>query len=319
MHVHRETLPQASSPQLYLADGGLETDLIFHEGYDLPLFASFPLLDDPRGCIALRHYYRAFADVAKAADAGFVLEAATWRASRDWAFQLGYTTETLAAVNRRGVSLLVDLREELGAEDGSIVISAAVGPRGDAYHPGELMTPLEAQDYHREQIETLASTDADFVTALTITHAAEAIGIVRAAQATEVPVVISFTVETDGSLPDGSWLAAAIREVDDATDSGPAYYGINCAHPSHFIGALSAEDEWTRRIRMIRANSSRMSHTELDNAIELDEGDPQEFGREQAHIRGRFPHINVLGGCCGTDVRHVQAIAWACREPHSGR
>jgi S-methylmethionine-dependent homocysteine/selenocysteine methylase len=218
----------------------------------------------------------------------------------------------LADANRRAIDLLVEIRTVLGESTGPVVISAAIGPRGDAYNPDHFMTPEEAEDYHSEQIGTLADTKADLVTALTITHSTEAIGIAKAARRTQMPVAISFTVETDGVLPDGSPLSAAILEVDGATDSGPLYYGINCAHPTHINEALVPDADWTKRIQMVRANASRMSHAELDEATELDEGDPGEFGRDSAELRGRFPRINILGGCCGTDVRHVRAIAQAC-------
>jgi homocysteine S-methyltransferase len=306
---YRHDLPQLASSRAFLTDGGMETDLIFHEGFDLPLFASFPLVDDARGREALRRYYRRFALVAKEAKAGFVLEAGTWRASREWATQLGYGTESLADANRRAVEMLTELREELGESEGPLVISSAIGPRGDAYRPDALMTPAESQEYHAEQIETLSNTDTDLVTALTITYAAEAVGIVRAARVVDLPAVISFTIETDGNLPDGSALADAILEVDEITDGGPAYYGVNCAHPTHVERALEARAKGIERIRMVRANASRLSHAELDEAPDLDEGDPEEFGAENVRLREHFPHINVLGGCCGTDVRHVQAIA----------
>jgi len=311
MAKYRTELPQLAG-DIFLTDGGLETDLIFHGGFDLPLFASYPLLENREGTAALRNYYLRYAQVAVKSQVGFILEAATWRASRDWATQLGYSSVLLADANRRAVDLLVDIREKLGEDTSPVVLSAAIGPRGDAYNPDRLMTPEEAQDYHSEQIATLGDTAADLVTALTITHAAEAIGIVRAAQAADLPVVVSFTVETDGALPDGSSLGAAVTEVDLATECGSAYFGINCAHPTHFVEVLDADADWTGRIQMIRANASRMSHAELDDAPELDPGDPEEFGREYAEIRRDFPHINVLGGCCGTDVRHVQAIARAC-------
>jgi len=311
MAKYRSALPQLTGGT-FLTDGGLETDLIFHEGFEMPLFASFPLLESDAGRTALHNYYLRCAQVAAEARVGFILEAATWRASRDWAAQLGYSSASLADVNRRAVDLLVEIRTVLGESTGPVVISAAIGPRGDAYSPDDLMTPEEAEDYHSEQIETLVDTAADLVTALTLTHAAEAIGIVRAAQTAHMPVVISFTVETDGVLPDGSPLSAAILEVDGATDSAPAYYGINCAHPTHFNDVLVPNSDWTERIQMVRANASRMSHTQLDDATDLDDGDPSEFGRDSAELREKFPRINVLGGCCGTDVRHIQAIAQAC-------
>jgi homocysteine S-methyltransferase len=250
--------------------------------------------------------------VANAARVGFILEAPTWRASQDWAVQLGYSSSRLADANRHAIDLLVNIREDLGEESGPLVISAAIGPRGDAYDPDRLMTSQEAQQYHSEQMETLADTATDLVTALTITHAAEAIGIVRAAEIMGLPVVVSFTVETNGALPDGSSLAAAIAEVDLATNARPAYYGINCAHPAHFVGVLDADSDWIRRLRMIRSNASRMSHAELDDASELDDGDPREFGHDHARVLSTFPGINVLGGCCGTDIRHIEALAQAC-------
>jgi S-methylmethionine-dependent homocysteine/selenocysteine methylase len=311
MAKYRNALPQLTGG-MFLTDGGLETDLIFHEGFDMPLFASFPLLESEAGGAALHNYYLRCAQVAARAQIGFVLEAPTWRASRDWAEQLGYSSASLADANRGAVDLLVEIRTMLGESGGPVVISAAIGPRGDAYSSDQIMTPEEAEAYHSEQIATLVDTDADLVTALTLTHAAEAIGIARAAQKAHIPVVICFTVETDGVLPDGSALSAAILEVDAATDSAPVYYGVNCAHLTHFDEVLTPMSDWTERIHMVRANASRMSHAELDDAMELDDGNPEEFGRENSELRERFPRINVLGGCCGTDVRHIEAIARAC-------
>jgi homocysteine S-methyltransferase len=310
--TYRDQLPQLSDSRVFLTDGGLETDLIFNEGFEMPLFASFPLLDTQEGYEALRRYYQRFAQVAQEAHAGFIFEACTWRASREWGCQLGYSPEALADVNRRAIQLLIDLRDEMCISSDPMVISAAIGPQRDAYRPDLLGTPEEAQAYHSEQIETLATTDVDLVNAMTITNGAEAIGIVRAAQEAGLPASVSFTVETDGSLPDGSSLSATIHEVDEATQSAAAYFGINCAHPTHFDSVLATGTDWGDRIQLIRANASRMSHAQLDQAPELDDGDPMEFGGEYARIRERFPHINVLGGCCGTDIRHLNAIARMC-------
>ena len=312
MAKYRGRLPQLASPTVMLSDSGMETDLIFHEGFDLPLFASFTMLDDATGTDALRDYYRRHIRVAQDAHVGFLLEAPTWRASIVWARQLGLDEAAIADVNRGAIDLMVQLRDEAGDMQGAMVISGLIGPRDDAYNPAQLMSADNAESYHAAQIETLAGTEADLVTALTLTHPAEAIGIARAARTSRMPVVISFTVETNGALHDGSALGDAIAAVDDATDSYPAYYGINCAHPSHFAAVLDAGAEWTTRLRMIRANASRCSHAELDEAETLDDGDPEELGREYAEIRERLPQINVLGGCCGTDVRHVRSIARAC-------
>ena len=312
MATFRGNLPQVASPTVMLSDSGMETDLIFHEGFDLPLFASFTMLDRPASTEALRNYYRRHLQVARDAHVGFLFEAATWRASIVWARQLGLDATGIADVNRRAVDLMVQLRGEAGDMEGPMVISGLVGPRDDAYNPAQLMSADEAESYHAAQIQTLAGTQADLATALTLAYAAEAIGIARAARTARMPVVISFTVETNGALPDGSSLGDAIAAADGATDSYPAYYGINCAHPSHFSAALDAGAEWTTRIKMIRANASRCSHAELDEAETLDDGNPEELGREYAEIRERFPQINVLGGCCGTDVRHMRSIAGAC-------
>jgi S-methylmethionine-dependent homocysteine/selenocysteine methylase len=306
-----DDLPQMHGRRL-LTDSGLETVLIFHHGYDLPLFAAFPLIDDVDGSEVLRDYYRQHAMVAKDANVGFVLESPTWRASIGWASQLGYDEASLDRVNRQAIAMMDELRAELGNHGAPIVISGAIGPHGDAYRPEDQTTPEDAQRYHSAQIETLSMTEADLITALTITYPAEAVGIARAAAACEMPVAISFTVETDGRLPDGTKLGDAVIAVDEATSDSPIYFGINCAHPTHFTSTLDPASAWTQRIRMIRANASRMSHAELDDARDLDDGDPHEFGREYADILERFPHVTVLGGCCGTDVRHVRAVASAC-------
>jgi S-methylmethionine-dependent homocysteine/selenocysteine methylase len=309
MARYRDGLPQLELDATLLTDSGMETDLIFNEGFDLPLFAAFVLLDDPIGSQALHDYYLRHIQVAQEANTGFVFEAATWRAGHDWALQLGYDDASVADINRRAVELGVTLRDECGEGTGPFVISAAIGPRGDAYNPAQLMGPDESEAYHSAQIETLAGTPADLVTALTLTYVDEAIGIVRAASTHGIPAVISFTVETDGRLPDGSSLEDAIVALDDATDAGPAYYGINCAHPTHFTGVL--DGAWARRVKMVRANASRLSHAELDEAEELDDGDPEELGREYALLGQNQPQITVLGGCCGTDVRHIRSIASA--------
>jgi S-methylmethionine-dependent homocysteine/selenocysteine methylase len=311
MARYRAGLPQVGGG-VYLTDSGIETVLIFHHGYELPDFAAFVLLDDEVGVETLRNYYRDHAAIARDAGAGFVFESPTWRASPDWGARLGYTDEALAAANRKAIDMLVEVRSELDRDGPPMVVSGCVGPRGDGYQPSELMTADEARSYHSTQIGTFAETEADMVTAITITYPDEAVGIVRAAQDAGMPAAISFTVETDGVLPDGSSLGHAITAVDDATGGGPAYYMVNCAHPTHFDHVLESGGQWRARIRGIRANASRMSHAELDEAEELDDGDPQELGTQYEQLRVSLPDITVLGGCCGTDLRHVQQIATAC-------
>jgi S-methylmethionine-dependent homocysteine/selenocysteine methylase len=313
MSRYRKGLPQLGGG-LFLTDGGIETTLIFHDGLDLPHFAAFHLLKDEAGTAALRRYFVRYAEIARANGTGFILESPTWRASAVWGEKLGYSAGALASANARSIALMQELRSEFECDRTPIVVSGCVGPRGDGYDPGAVMSADEAQDYHARQIGTFAETQADMVTAVTMTNANEAIGVARAAQAAGMPVAIAFTLETDGRLPTGQGLDAAIVEVDEATRSAPAYYMINCAHPTHFDSTLQGKAPWLDRIRGLRANASRRSHAELNEAPDLDAGDPEELGREHGAIVARRPRINVLGGCCGTDHRHIERICAAVRR-----
>jgi S-methylmethionine-dependent homocysteine/selenocysteine methylase len=307
MAKYRDRLPQIDG-RLFLTDGGIETTLIFNEGLDLPCFAAFHLLRDEKGTEALRQYYRGYASIARDHGVGFVLESATWRASADWGARLGYSPDSLADANRKAIALLHELRRELETDHSPMVISGCIGPRGDGYRPDTAMTPEAAQAYHADQARVFAESDVDLVTAITMTNSAEAIGVTRAAQRAGLPVVISFTVETDGRLPTGESLGDAIEAVDRATGEGPTYFMINCAHPTHFAERMAAGQRWVARIRGLRANASKCSHAELDEATVLDDGDPVELGQQYRELCDRFSHINVLGGCCGTDHRHLGQI-----------
>ena len=311
MARYRNRLPQLGHG-LYLTDGGIETTLIFHEGLELPDFAAFHLLKTPEGKAALRKYFRVYAEIAKLFAAGLVLESATWRANADWGTRLGYTPEMLADANRRAIRLLEEIRNEYETERTLVVISGCLGPRGDGYVPDRAMSEQEAEAYHQAQVETLAGSAADMVCAITMNYVEEAVGIARAAQRADMPVAISFTVETDGNLPTGQTLKAALEQVDEATSGYPCYYMINCAHPTHFEHVLTEDGLWLDRIRGLRANASRKSHAELNESPELDVGTPVELGMQYASLKKRLSRLNVLGGCCGTDHRHVEQIAEAC-------
>lgn len=315
-------MAQASLPQqdrLFLTDGGIETDLMFNCGIELPCMSAVMLLRSAEGRRSLEEYFRSYLDLARRSGTGFILESASWRASPDWAPQFGITQDELDLLNRKSIELLTDLRDEFARDGFPIVVSGCIGPRGDGYDPGDLMTPGDAQSYHARQASVLASAGADMLAAITMTNVPEATGIVRAARDLGIPVAISFTVETDGTLPTGEPLCDGIAQVDRETDGYAAYFMINCAHPTHFAPALEQGGDWTRRIGGLRANASKCSHAELDGMDELDTGDPVELGQLYARLRQRLPQINVLGGCCGTDIRHVTAIAAAVgariREP----
>ncbi len=310
MSKYRRDLPQLKGG-IYLTDGGMETTLIFHEGADLPHFASFVLLAAPAGRRQLKDYYLRYLDIAAKAGTGFVLDTATWRTNPDWGARLGYSTEALKAANEDAVELLSGLRADFERPGAPIIISGAIGPRGDGYKAGN-MNAGEAEAYHAAQIETFAGTDADMVTAFTLTSIDEAIGIARAAKQVEMPCAISFTVETDGNLVTGRTLRQAIEAVDAATGAYPHYYMINCAHPSHFDTVITGDGAWLQRIGGLRANASTMSHQQLDESETLDDGDPADLGQRYRQLTRRMPQLRVLGGCCGTDHRHVAAICAAC-------
>jgi S-methylmethionine-dependent homocysteine/selenocysteine methylase len=310
---YRDQLPHLVSDRPFVADGGLETTLIFHRGIELPCFAAFALLKDEAGREELRTYFEPYVAIARELGVGMLLDTATWRANPDWARELGYSLAELEEANRLAVALAADIRDTAEAEGTPIVINGVVGPRGDGYNPTDLMSAETAERYHAPQIQTFATTPADMVTATTMTYTEEAIGIVRAARDVRMPVAVSFTVETDGRLPSGQSLREAVEEVDAETDGTAAYFMINCAHPTHFADVLEEDGGWRTRIRGLRANASAKSHAELDEAEELDEGDPTALGAEHRALRERLPAITVLGGCCGTDHRHVAAVsgAWA--------
>jgi S-methylmethionine-dependent homocysteine/selenocysteine methylase len=302
------TLPQLAPGRPFVTDGGLETTLVFHDGIDLPDFAAFPLLDTETGRAALVRYYTPYFDLAERLGAGMVVDTPTWRANLDWGARLGYDAVGLAAVNRRAVEFVGELAGHRPAVP--TVINGVIGPRGDGYVVGGTMSPSEAAAYHGLQARSFADAGAQMISAITMTYADEAIGVVRAAAAVGLPVVISLTVETDARLPSGQAIGDAITQIDDATHDGPAYYMVNCAHPTHFSEALDATEPWTGRIRGIRANASRLSHAELDAATELDRGDIDELAALYDDLH-RHLDLRVVGGCCGTDAEHVAAIATA--------
>lgn len=309
MPRYRSRLPQLHD-QIFLTDGGMETFLIFEQGIDLPDFAAFHLLGRPGGDDTVRAYFRPYADIARRYGMGLALDTVTWRANADWGARHGLDPAAMADINVRAVSLLEAVRDEFAPLP--VVINGCIGPRGDGYVPATTMTVRHAEAYHQVQIDTLAVTNADMLCAMTLNYVEEAIGIAHAARRAGMPLVISFTVETNGKLPTGQSLGSAIRIVDGATSGYPVYYMVNCAHPTHFAHLLDPAEHWVQRIKGIRANASCRSHAELNESADLDTGDPLALGASYASLRQRLPHLTVLGGCCGTDARHVEAIAAAC-------
>lgn len=304
-----KTLPQLQGG-LFLTDGGIETHMIFEKGIELPYFAAYLLLLDEVGQRALKQYVRSFLEAAQRAQVGLILETPTWRASADWGEKLGHDSQELARINTLAVQTLRRQAESHSLE-GSVVISGCMGPRGDGYQAGVLMTAEEASDYHQGQLDALVGGGADQVSAMTLTYSEEAIGFCRAAQKADIPLVLSFTVETDGRLPSGESLAEAVQRVDQDSHRYPAYYMVNCAYPTHMESALSPGGAWLERLGGIKPNASSKSHEELNDSQQIDHGDPEDLARRCAELRRRLPRLNVFGGCCGTQVRHFEKMAVA--------
>jgi S-methylmethionine-dependent homocysteine/selenocysteine methylase len=308
------TLSQLSGDRPFIADGGLETVLIFLDGIDLPDFASFPLLDTEGGRDALTSYYETYVAIAARHERGVVLDTPTWRASLDWGARLGYGPDRLVEINCRAVALVRDVAGRHPGTD--VVVNGAVGPRGDGYVVHAAMSVGEATRFHGLQARAFAEAGADMMTGVTMTYVEEAVGITRAAVDAGIPVAVSFTVETDGRLPSGQSLGDAISRVDDITTGAPSYFLVNCAHPTHFHEILEqgAGSEWLGRVKGVRANASTMSHAELDIATELDRGDIVDLAGWY-HRLHRLIDLRVVGGCCGTDHEHIDAIAAATAQP----
>jgi S-methylmethionine-dependent homocysteine/selenocysteine methylase len=307
MGITKQKLPQLAD-KICITDGGMETDLMFHHQLDLPELAAYDLLRHQQGYETLLNYYKTYAELAQRYQLGLVLETPTWRANADWGHKIGDSPQDLEKFNLQSVKLIEDIRGKYGDEDVPIVISGLLGPHGDGYTPSQIMTVSEAQDYHSVQIATFAQSNVDMIAAHTLNYVEEAIGITLAAQEYGLSVCISFTVETDGKLPTGTTLEQAIHIVDKATDHGPAYYMINCAHPTHFSHLFNTQNSWLKRVKGLRGNASCLSHAELNESATLDEGSPTQFGAELGDLKSISPHLTVLGGCCGTDYRHIEQI-----------
>ena len=305
------TNPACRLPQ-FITDGGIETHIIFNMGVELPHFSAFPLNDSAVGREVIRSYYRDYLPVAKAAGRSFLFATDSWRASPDWADRLGYDRALLKQNNATSVALCVEVAAEFAAAGVASDIAGVIGPRRDAWQHDASMTVAEAFDYHSPQVEAFAGTAATSLHAYTLTNTPEAIGIARAAEQAGLPIVLSFTVETDGALPGGKPLGVAIAEVDEATGGYPVYYMINCAHPRHFARELRRGVSCVDRVGGLRANASAKSHAELDASPEIDIGDIAELAEDHSELLPSLPNLQLIGGCCGTDHRHIAAICARC-------
>ena len=304
--------------QTFVTEGGIETYMQYKMGHEFRRFCLFDLMDDPRAMADLRAYHVNLIQVALEHKVGAVLDGVHYRTSRDWGDLLGYSRNALHDIVVQGIEFYKDLASEFETADSPMPVSGVVGPRGDAYDIGRIMDADEAEDYHSEQIAAMKAAGADFVTALTFSQVPEAIGVTRAAKAEGIPVVVSFTLGKDGHLKTGAPLGEAIESVDRETGDGPLYYMVNCTHPVDFAPAFEAPGAWMDRLCGLRANASSLDHGTLCQLGRLEEGNPVELGQQMAAMARRFPHINVWGGCCGTDHVHIGEIAKAVVPARTG-
>jgi S-methylmethionine-dependent homocysteine/selenocysteine methylase len=303
--VGSSRLPQLSGER-FVTDGGIETDLIHHHGLQLPHFAAFPLVEDAEGQALLERYYGDYASIARRAGVGLFLEAPTWRANPDWGRRVGYTSEELVRANLAAVALLHRLREQHQGSLSRVLVGGVVGPRESGWSAGPRIDADEAAAYHGPQVRAFAEAGVDLVSAHTLSEVGEAVGVVRSAREVGLPVAIAFTVEVDGLLATGATLAATVALVDAVAP--PDYFLVNCAHPDHIERAVSIPGRWRERVVGLLSNASTQSHAQLEEATVLDEGDPHLLAAAHSRLEPLLPGLSVVGGCCGTDSRHVAAL-----------
>jgi homocysteine S-methyltransferase len=311
--------PQQQPGLNYLTEGGQETEIMYKYGYDLPSFALFPLLDNPRAMTELRGMYGRYLDTAARHGFGVIIGGLDYRASPDWGALLGYSSEQLAELQMRSISFLREVAQPYQAQVPALRYAGIVGPRGDAYETNQTITADEAEEYHGAQLATLARADVDLVEAMTFTSVPEMVGLSRAASNAGLSLSVSFTLDNSTRrLPSGPTLKEAIETIDAQTGGDrPAFYGINCSHPFEFMPAIEP-GRWFERVRCLRPNAAMMDKISLCTLGHLESGDPVELGELMGGLARQYPHIDMWGGCCGTWETHLDEIARnvsAARDP----
>jgi len=306
--VKHTTFPPQKEGCLYLTEGGTETELMYKHGFELPHFAMFPLLDNPKAVSKMREMFRSYLDVAAKHEFSALMGGLDYRASPDWGELLGYSPASLSDANLQSIEFLREVAMDYSSQIPEILIQGLIGPRGDAYERNETITENEAEDYHAVQLETLKKADVDSALAITFNNIPESVGVARAAAEIGVPLGISLTLDSNSKLRSGPSLAEAITIIDKETDQSPAYFLINCSHPLEYELAIEPGD-WVKRIRGVRPNASKMEKIALCKIGHLEEGDPEELGTLCGDLARRYPHMDIWGGCCGTWDNHLNEIA----------
>jgi len=306
--VKHTTFPPQNRGRFYLTEGGTETELMYKHGFELPHFAMFPLLDNPKAVSKMREMFRSYLDVAAEHDFCALMGGLDYRASPDWGDLLGYSPASLSDANLQSIEFLRELANEYSSQVPEILIQGLIGPRGDAYERNETISENEAEDYHSVQLETLKKANVDSALAITFNNIPESVGVARAAAKIGVPLAISLTLDSNSKLHSGPSLADAITAIDEQTNQAPEYFLINCSHPLEFEPAIEPGD-WIQRVRGVRPNASKMDKMALCQIGYLEDGDPEELGRLCGDLARQYPHMDIWGGCCGTWDNHLNEIA----------
>jgi S-methylmethionine-dependent homocysteine/selenocysteine methylase len=293
---------------LVLTDGGIETRIVYESDVDLPEpLESAGLLEDPAGEEVLRDIYRSYLVAARERGLPVIIGTPTFRASPRYVAAAGRPAGDLVTLNRAAARMHAALIEETGHRQA--FVAGVIGPAGDAYTPSEALDPDAGETYHRDQARALAEAGVDFLFAPTFPAVSEAIGVARAMASTGIPYAVSFVLAPTGHVLDGTPLADAVEAVDAAVDPRPMHFSLSCIHPTVAARALEAAGPDARaRVRECKANASRLPTSELVQLDHLEGDDPDPFASAMWELHERFG-TNVLGGCCGTDDRHMRALA----------
>ena len=302
-------LPPAGSGEVFLTEGGTETEIMYRHGFELPEFAMFTLLENPSAVTAMRGMFRDHLDVSAEFGLSFLLTGIDYRASPDWGAKLGYSPQALADANIAAIELLRDVAKGYDGQIPRLLVGGILGPRGDAYNLNQNITAESAEDYHSVQLTTLKVAGVDFASAQTFNNVPEAVGACRAASKIGVSLSVALTLDSTHRLKSGISLSQAITEIDAQTgDDAPDFYLINCSHPVEYEPALDNR-EWVKRLRGVRPNASKLEKIALCNLGHIEDGDPIELGQQLADLSSRHPHMDIFGGCCGTGAEHLREIA----------
>jgi S-methylmethionine-dependent homocysteine/selenocysteine methylase len=299
--------PKQATGKYYITEGGIETEIMYKWGFEMPHFAMFPLLENPKAAEKIKGMYRRYLDIVAKYNHCALIGGFDYRASPDWGQLLGYSAQSLHDANVYSIEFLRDIANEYARDIEQCLFSGCIGPRGDAYLTKNKMNRDEAADYHSVQLATLKAAQVDLAWALTFGDPEEAIGVCNAAKALNVPLAISFSLDSSSKLNSGVAFADAVKYVDEQTESYPEFYSLNCSHPDEFSPAIT-DGDWIKRVRCFRPNAAKMDKISLCKLGHLEEGNPEELGRQMQDLHGRFGHIDIWGGCCGTCETHLEQI-----------